>query len=64
VSTEICCDQMQNQVINNRGYYENEDIIIVTGKNDTDDIYYMCLDKKNKDTMPLGACIWCGADLP
>lgn len=51
---------MKINVIDNRGYYENEDLIISTGKNgDGSSIFYMCLDKKNKDTMPLGACIWC-----
>jgi ribosomal protein L24E len=53
---------MQEKVLNNG--YEDDKIIITYGKNKNGSIFYMCMDKETKDTMPLGACIWCGKDVP
>ena len=56
---------MEKEVVNNpEGAYENADVIIVAGRNDqTDELTFMCHDKRIRDTMPLGACLWCGKDV-
>ncbi len=63
VSTEPkspCCTDMQEKVLNNRYGYEDEKILIVHGKEDDNSLFFIFVDKERKDTMPLGACIWCG----
>ena len=56
---------MKNEVVNNpEGAYEDTNVIIVAGRNDeTDEYTFMCYDKKNRDSLPLGACLWCGKDV-
>jgi hypothetical protein len=51
---------MQEKVLNNRYGYEDEKILIVHGKEDDNSLFFIFVDKERKDTMPLGACIWCG----
>lgn len=60
-ASKACCQDMKTKVIN-QDYYEDDEKVIVYGKNDeTDEVYYFCLDKKNNDTLPLGQCPWCHA---
>lgn len=63
-STEhICCEQMR-RVLSISDYYENDKLIIVRSRNSDTGVYnYMCHDKENNDTLPLGACIFCGKEL-
>ncbi len=65
LKSNICCERMKNEVVNNpEGAFENADVIIVAGRNDENDEYtFMCYDKKERDTLPLGACLWCGKDV-
>ncbi len=65
LKSNICCERMEKDVVYNpKGVYEDDDVIIVAGKNDsTDELTFMCYDKRNKDTLPLGACLWCGKDV-
>lgn len=58
-----CCQTMQEKVLNNRYGYEDEKILIVHGKEDDNSLFFIFVDKERKDTMPLGSCIWCGADI-
>jgi hypothetical protein len=63
LKSNICCERMKNDVVYNpKGVYEDDDVIIVAGKND-DELTFMCYDKQNKDTLPLGYCLWCGKDV-
>ena len=56
---------MEEEVVYNpKGVYENADVIIVAGKNDdTDELTFICYDKNDQDTLPLGYCLWCGKDV-
>lgn len=54
---------MKNEVVYNpKGVYEDDDVIIVAGKND-DELTFMCYDKKERETLPLGACIFCNKEV-
>jgi hypothetical protein len=52
---------MEDEVVyNKKGMYENADIIIVAGKNPhTDELLFLVHDKRTRETLPLGACIFC-----
>lgn len=59
MSTEYkyCCKEMQHRLVD--GEYEDEYIHIIM----SNDGHYMSYDKKTNDTLPLGECMWCGAQL-
>ena len=48
---------MQHRLVD--GEYEDEYIHIIM----SNDGHYMSYDKKTNDTLPLGECMWCGAQL-
>jgi hypothetical protein len=55
---------MEDEVVyNKKGMYEDENIIIVCGKDESGELNFLCHDKRNRDTLPLGACLWCGKDV-
>lgn len=55
---------MDKEVVHNpKGMYENADIIIVSGKDSNGELNFLVHDKRTRETMPLGACLWCNKEL-
>lgn len=57
-----CCDKMQKEVIDKQGWYEDDDVLIVHGKN-INMSKFIFMDKKAKFVAELKKCIWCGGIL-
>lgn len=65
LKSKICCGRMKDEVVySKKGMYEDDSIIIVSGENPhTDELTFLCHDKNTRETMPLGACLWCKKDV-
>ena len=56
-----CCKRMKDEVVySDKGMYEDDNLIIVAGRGEHRELYYLCHNKNTRDTMPLGQCLWCG----
>jgi len=55
---------MKDQVVySEKGMYEDDNLIIVAGRGEHRELYYLCHNKRTRETMPLGECIFCGQKL-
>ena len=51
---------MKDEVVySDKGMYEDDNLIIVAGRGEHRELYYLCHNKNTRETMPLGQCIFC-----